>query len=124
MHLSVHFNGWADGYANPKGFTKDRMFHSRYENAYVDAAIHQASVKAKVGRPQRLTDVFGAVKGHLALTFTQMELMYELEKGGEFNPQSPRGKGTQFIEGQLARAATMLGSLWYTAWVESGESTP
>jgi hypothetical protein len=24
MHMSVHFNGWADGYPNPKNFTKDR----------------------------------------------------------------------------------------------------
>ena len=121
MHLSVHSNGWADGYANPKGFTKDRMFHSRYENAYVDAAIKQAAVKAKVGPPQRLTDVFGAVKEHLSRTFSELEPMYEMEKAGEFKPQAPRGKGTQLIENQLARAATMLGNLWYTAWVESGE---
>jgi hypothetical protein len=39
MHLTIHYNGWADGVANPRNFTKDRMFHSRYENAYVNAAI-------------------------------------------------------------------------------------
>jgi len=122
MHLTVHSNGWAEGYANPKGFTKDRMLHSRYENAYVDAAINQPAVKAKVGPPQRLTDVFGAVKEHLSRTFGEMEPLYEMEKAGEFNPQSPRVKGTQFIENQVARGATMLGSLWYTAWVESGEN--
>jgi hypothetical protein len=97
------------------------MFHSRYENAYVDAAINLPAVKAKVGPPQRLTDVFGAVKDHLSRTLTDLEPMYELEKAGEFNPLMPRVKGTQFIESQLARATTMLGSLWYTAWEESGE---
>ena len=30
-------------------------------------------------------------------------------------------KGTDFIVTELARAATMLSNLWYTAWVESGE---
>jgi hypothetical protein len=121
MHLSVHFNGWADGYANPKGFTTDRMFHARYETAYVDAAINQAMVKAKVVTPQRLTDVFGAVKDHLSRTFSELEPTYEMEKTGEFNPQAPRPKGTEFIANELARGATMLGNLWYTAWVESGE---
>jgi hypothetical protein len=122
MHLSVHFNGWADGYANPKGFTTDRMFHARYETAYVDTAINAASVKSKVGAPQRLTDVFGAVKDHLSRTFSELEPMYEMEKSGEFNPQTPRPKGTEFITNELARAAAMLGNLWYTAWVESAEA--
>jgi hypothetical protein len=50
--------------------------------------------------------------------------MYELEKTGEFNPQQPRSKGTDFIVNELARASTMLGNLWYTAWLESGEPVP
>ena len=122
MHLSVHFSGWAEGRANPKGFTTDRMFHARYETAYVDAAINAASVKSKVEAPQRLTDVFAAVKNHLSRTFSELEPIYEMEKTGEFNPQSPRPKGTEFITNELGRAATMLGNLWYTAWVASGET--
>jgi hypothetical protein len=121
MHLSVHHNGWEDGYPNPKGFTKDRMFHSRYETVYVDAAITQAAVKARVAAPQRLTNVFGAVKDQLSRTLSEMEPMYEMEKTGEFNPQAPRARGTEFIVNELSRGATMLGSLWYTAWVESAE---
>ena len=121
MHLTIHHNGWEDGYPNPKGFTKDRMFHSRYETAYVDAAVTQAAVKAKVAAPQRLTNVFAAVKDHLGRTFSEVEPMYELEKSGEFNPQAPRARGTDFIASELARGATMLGSLWYTAWLESAE---
>jgi len=122
MHLSVHFSGWADGYANPKGFTTDRMFHARYETAYVDAAINAASVRSKVGAPQRLTDVFGAVKNHLSRAYSELEPIYEMEKTGEFNPQAPRAKGTEWITNELARGATMLGNLWYTAWVESAEA--
>ena len=121
MHLSIHFNGWTDGTANPKNFTTDRMFHSRYETAYVDKAIEQAAVKAKVGAPQRLSDVFGSVKEQMAKTFSELEPIYEMEKAGEFNPLAPRARGTEFIAGELARGATMLGNLWYTAWVESGE---
>ena len=121
MHLSIHFNGWADGTPNPKGFTTDRTFHSRYETAYVDRAIEQAKVKTRVGAPQRLTDVFGSVKEQMAKSFSELEPIYEMEKSGEFNPQAPRPMGTEFISSELARAATMLGNLWYTAWLESAE---
>jgi hypothetical protein len=124
MHLTIHFNGWADGETNPRNFTKDRMFHSRYENGYVNAVIDAVQVRPRVQKPKRLTDVFGAVKNHLRATFAEVEPMYEMEKAGEFNPESPGTKGTAFIAAQLARASTMLGNLWYTAWIESGEPVP
>ncbi len=63
MHLSVHFNGWADGYANPKGFTTDRMFHSRYETAYVDAAINQAIGEGEGRRPSAADRCFRCGEG-------------------------------------------------------------
>jgi hypothetical protein len=124
MHLSIHYNGWADGAPNPKNFTKDRMFHSRYENAYVNAAISDAQVRPLVKRPKRLGDVFGSVKAYLGQTFSEVEAIYAMEQAGEFKPEAPRPNGTAFIASQLARAATMLGDLWYTAWLESGEPVP
>jgi hypothetical protein len=124
MHLSIHFNGWAEGAPNPKGFTTDRGFHSRYENAYVTAAIDAGRVKALMRRPRRLHDILGNLKVHLQATFADLEPIYVLEKEGEFNPQAPRERGTTLIAGQLARGAVMLEDLWYTAWVESGEPIP
>jgi hypothetical protein len=121
MHLSIHYNGWADNVSNPKNYTKDRGFHARYETAYVNAAIGAAAVKVQ---PQRLADVWDVIKQYLAQDFAEVEPMYELEKVGEFNPQQPRAKGTAFIANQLARASTMLGNLWYTAWLQSGEPVP
>jgi len=100
------------------------MFHSRYENAYVNRAVDVAQVRPKVQPPERLQDVFGAVKSYLNQSFAELEPAYELEKSGEFNPDSPRAKGTDFIASELARAATVLSSLWYTAWIESGEPAP
>jgi len=124
MHLTIHYNGWSDDVPNPKNFTKDRMFHTRYENAYVNRAVDDAMVRPRIQPAQRLTDVFGAVKTYLIQSFSEIEPMYELQKSGEFNPNAPRAKGTDFIASQLARAATMLSSLWYTAWIESGEPVP
>jgi hypothetical protein len=124
MHLSIHFNGWADGAPNPGNFTMDRTFHNRYENAYVNIAVDATRIRTAAGTPKRLSDVFDAVKIHLDQTFAELEPMYELEKAGEFNPLSPRARGTDFIAAGLARAATMLANLWYTAWIESGEPVP
>ena len=124
MHMSIHFNGWADNVPNPGNYTKDRGLHSRYESGYVNAAIEAAFVRLKVQAPGRLNDVFGAIKQHLGQGFADLEPMYQLEKTGEFNPEQPRPKGTDFIATEIARAATMLSNLWYTAWIESGQPLP
>jgi hypothetical protein len=124
MHMSIHYNGWADDRPNPKNYTKDRTLHSRYETAYVNEAVDIASVRTKVQPPQRLGNVWDSIKQYLAQGFADLEPMYELEKTGEFNPKAPRAKGTDFISTELARGASMLGSLWYTAWLESGEPVP
>jgi len=121
MHLSVEYNGWLDTSPNPKGYTKDRGFHSRYESLYVDAVINADAVRQKIQPPQRLSNVWDAIKQNLIQSFSELEPAYDMEKAGEFNPQQPRPKGTEFITNQLARASTMLGNLWYTAWLESGE---
>ena len=124
MHLTIHFNGWAENTPNPHNYTKDRNLHARYEIDYVTSAIEDAQVKPKVTSPTRLNDVFGSIKQYLTQTFAEIEPLYELEKSGEFNPLRPQPKGTAFIAAQIARASTMLGSLWFTAWLESGESKP
>ena len=124
MHMTVHFNGWSNDYPNPRNFTKDRTLHSRYESRFVDVAIDESRVKAMVQRATRSPDVFGAVKTYLAQTFAEIIPMYELEKSGEFNPDSPRTKGVDFVSAEIARSATMLSTLWYTAWLESGEPIP
>jgi hypothetical protein len=124
LHTTIHYNGWSDRMPNPKNYTKDRRLHRRYESAFVNTAVEIAAVRRRVQPPRRLNDVFGSVKQYLHQGFLEFEQLYELEKTGEFNPDSPRPKGTEFIETQLARAATMLASLWYTAWVESGEPLP
>lgn len=124
LHLTIHFDGWAAGNPNPQNYTRVRGLHSRFEVAYVTAAIGIANIKPKVSPPQRLSNVFESVKQYLTRTFADVEPLYALEKSGEFNPEHPQEKGTQFINGEMARAASMLASLWLTAWRESGEPLP
>ena len=124
MHTSIEYNGWLETSPNPKGYTNDHNFHSRYESLYVNAAVEADAVKPKVQAPRRLENVLSSIKQNLVTSFGELEPAYALEKTGEFNPQQPHQKGTDFIISQLARASTMLSDLWYTAWLESGEPVP
>jgi len=121
LHMTIHYNGWDETSPNPKSYTKDRRLHGRFESDYVNRAVEITIVKPKVRGPQRLTNVFASVRDYLSSGFSELEALYDLEKSGEFNPESPRPKGTEFISSGLARAATMLSNLWYTAWLESAE---
>jgi len=121
MHLSIHHHGWAATVSNPKRFTRDTGIHSRYEAAYVNTAIDANTVRRTVRSPQRLANVWDSIKQYLSQTFLEVVPLYELERAGEFNPDRPRAKGTDFISAELARAGTMLAALWYTAWLESAE---
>jgi hypothetical protein len=121
MHVTVHHHGWAKNVQNPNNFTTEFAIHERYEAKYVNAAIDLKNVQPRVQSPQRLTNVWESIKQYISQTFGELEPMYELEKTGEFNPDKPRAKGSDFIAAELARAGTMLSSLWYTAWLESAE---
>jgi len=115
MHLTIHHHGWA------ATVTTDTGIHGRYEAAYVNIAIDANSVRRTVRSPQRLANVWDSIKQYLSQTFLEVVPLYELEKAGEFNPDQPRAKGTDFIAAELSRAGTMLAALWYTAWLESAE---
>jgi len=121
MHLTIHHHGWAATVSNSKRFTTDTGIHGRYEAAYVNIAIDANSVRRTVRSPQRLANVWDSIKQYLSQTFLEVVPLYELEKAGEFNPDQPRAKGTDFIAAELSRAGTMLAALWYTAWLESAE---
>jgi hypothetical protein len=121
MHLSFNYNGWDAKIPNPNGYRTMPGLHSQFESAYVNSAIEIGIVQPKVKAPQRLANVFGSVRDYLSQSFNDLEPLYALEKSGEFNPENPKAKGTDFVTTELARGATMLGNLWYTAWLESGE---
>ncbi len=47
-----------------------------------------------------------------------------MEKNGQFSGDPGKGlSGRPFLDGQIVKAAQMLGNLWYTAWREAPEDT-
>lgn len=121
MHLSIHYDAWLPDAPNPKGYRTTKGLHSQFETAYVNAAVNDVDVQPKVNAPERLTNVFNSIKQYLNQTFGHLDTLYDLEKAGDLNPNAPNPKGTAFVSNEIGRAATMLGNLWYTAWVESAE---
>ncbi|MGD2122058.1 MAG: hypothetical protein PVJ76_09960 [Gemmatimonadota bacterium] len=120
-HTTIHFNGWAESVPNPRGFTTDREFHSRFESGFVRAHITFEDLPPLMPpSPMSLGDVRKAIWDHVQASNATVEEMYELEKEYGFDPgQQPRPEARHFAIERLAAGAEMLASVWWTAWEES-----
>lgn len=120
-HTTIHFNGWSADAPNPRGFSTARDFHSRFESAFVSAAVEADQVRDGLdGSAEILGDVRSAVWAYLDESNALVERLYELEKDVGFDPASPRPEAAAFALERLTAGAEMLRSVWYTAWVNSG----
>ena len=123
-HTTIHFNGWAAGAANPDGYTDDRTFHARFERHFVEAHVTARDVVTRVrGTPEALSDVRAAVLDYVRASHGEVEALYRLDRDVGFNPDGPRRQATRdFAADRLAAGASMLATLWWSAWQESGRS--
>ena len=122
-HTTIHFNGWAEGAPNPRGFTTDRDFHSRLESGFVNAHIRRGDLTPRMAPdPRSLDDVRSSVWEYLRASNGEVSRLYELEKTFGFDPDSPADPETrEFILAQLTEGAEMLRAIWWSAWRESEE---
>jgi len=120
-HTTIHFNGWAEGAPNPRGFTTSRDFHSRFESAFVSAHITEADLAPLVSsRVPTLSNVREAIWAHVRASNARVERQYELEQEFGFDPQDPAAPEVkEFVAERLAAGAEMLRALWWSAWTES-----
>lgn len=121
-HTTVHFNGWADGWHNPNGYTTDRTFHGRFEGEFVGANVRIEDVRPHVGEARFLDDVREEVFAHIERAHRELERLYQLEQQERFSRTTTSPAHKAFAVERLADGARMLGSLWWTAWVRSGDS--
>jgi hypothetical protein len=121
LHTSYQYNGWIG--PNPRGYTTERKIHAQFETDFVDANIKAAEVGPLMQAPRPVDDVFVQYLAYLRRSNALVERTYELEKAGGF-----LGQGTpasrSFTAERLAAGATMLLSLWETAWVNSAKPLP
>jgi hypothetical protein len=119
-HTTIHYNGWADGAANPEGFTRDRSFHSRFERGYVDAHVTVDDIRQRVS-PTRETfeEPRAAVMEYLRSTHGTVRTLYRLERDAGFDPGGdPDAAARAFAVERLAAGSRMLAALWWTAYVD------
>ena len=119
-HTTIHFNGWNSETPNPRGFTIERDFHSRFESGFVEANVRLQDVLPGVQtRPRRLEDVRAAVWSYLLESNEKVTRLYELEQEFGFVPNQPGSETKEFAIERLAAGANMLRALWWTAWLDS-----
>ena len=120
-HTTIHFNGWARGAPNPRGFTTDNGFHSRFESAFVEAHISYQDVAPRMAPdPTPLENVREAIWEHVRASNASVEHQYELEQEFGFDPNAPAPEELRnFVALRLTAGAEMLRALWWSAWVES-----
>jgi hypothetical protein len=122
-HTTVHHNGWADGFPNPKGYTTERTFHARFESDFVGARITLTDVVSRLNGDAKLlgTDMRGEIDAYLRRSYGQLERLYDLEKTQRFEMSNTSVAHRQFAAERLAAGADMLRAMWWTAWVRSGQ---
>src|SRR6185369_6639147 len=122
LHDTIHHDGWQG--ANPKNYTTDPRIHGRFESAFVDLIqLSDADLLPLVTKPKALADPFMAILEHLDDAATHVSEVYEMDKAQAFadakNPEAGR-----LAKSQLAKAASLLRDLTYTAWMESAQPMP
>ncbi|EGF89410.1 hypothetical protein ABI_47580 [Asticcacaulis biprosthecium C19] len=117
LHMSIHYNGWGEEFPNPNGYTLEKI-HVPLENAFVDANISAADVRASMAPYEPCTD--GPEKCFAKRMMKSHALvvpLYELEKAGGFKPGDPRGR--DFMKQQLGQGASDLRDVILDAWRDS-----
>jgi hypothetical protein len=121
-HTSVHHDGWRTDYPNPRGFTTERGFHSRFESRFVQARVQLADLLPHIdAEPRRLGEARAEVLAHLQRSHQRLERLYELDLVEAFGPGNRNPLHKEFAVERLAAGANMLRAMWWSAWLESGE---
>ncbi len=127
-HTTIHFDGWAAGAPNPEGFTTGRGFHARFETAFVELHVDDADIAAYMPRDSlaRISEpVRTAVMTHILDAHARVGELYRLDRNRGFEPFEDADPETvRFAASRIAAGASMLATLWWSAWVESGEVRP
>jgi hypothetical protein len=131
LHTTMYFNGWFG--PNPHGYTTtNHIFHPWIDGGYfektgglkLETMVGKIRPAQEVGESSRPDGMFHAAVSYIIAQNKLVEPLYQLEKEGKLTGEGEKGlEGRVFLEGQLVKAAQMLGDIWYTAWLEAPEDT-
>jgi hypothetical protein len=118
-HTTVHFDGWNPDFPNPRGFTTERGFHSRFETQFVGANIRGEELLPHIREARRIGDVREDVMAYLLESHSHLERLYELEQMEAFGRDTRNPAHKEFAIQRMTAGANMLRDLWWSAWLES-----
>jgi hypothetical protein len=124
LHCTVHFNGWAEGYPDPKTFPAGRAaneIHARFEDNYVNSAIEEKDVEPLISPPRRVDSWISDMEAFVRRGNGFVDELYALDKAGAFGSGNEPQQAKLFVAARLADAASMLRDVWTAAWVLSQE---
>ena len=122
-HTTKHHNGWVGD--NPRGFTTENTFHSRFESRYVQGQIKLPDLLAGMtAAPRVFPNLRDAVLTYLNATFGHLEELYQLDAATPFQAETTTPAQKAFAARRLADGAETLRDIWWTAWVTSGQPVP
>ncbi len=119
LHTTIHHHGWVG--PNPHEYTTDKSFHRQIDGDVLEHhKLTYDSLRPLMKYDRKLTaaDPWPDTLAHLRRSFTQVEPLYRLEKGGALREAT----GKAFIEGRLTDAAGMLCALYAAAWAGAAPS--
>ena len=118
LHDSVNSDGWRGD--NPKGYTRDRTIHGRFESEFVDGmALTTGDIAPRIGAAgHREGDMFDAVLAYLDEAASHMEQVYVLEKRDRFANFKDKDV-RELVYARTAKGAAMLRDMICRAWAES-----
>lgn len=123
-HTSVHHDGWRADFPNPRGFTTEPGFHSRFESRFVEANITLDDVLPHINdTPRRLPDPRADILAFLRSSHDRLERLYELDLIEPFSATTSHPEHGAFAVERLAAGANMLRDLWWSAWLDSETDT-
>ena len=119
LHVTVHYNGWGLGLADPAGYTQARI-HGPFEGEFVHAFADSRAVRAMMTPYQDCHCPIGVwTADYLAQTQAQVIPLYELYKAGGFIDGDERGRA--FVDARLAAGASAMRTLASNAWRASAD---
>ena len=120
-HTTKHHNGWVGD--NPKDYTTDNTFHSRFESQFVQGQIKLSDIQgAFLQAPRVFPNLRDAIIAYLTTSNAQLDRLYELDKIAPFGAETSTPEAKAFAAARLAAGAAMLRDIWWTAWVTSADS--
>jgi hypothetical protein len=120
-HTTIHFNGWAEGKLNPNGYTLDRTFHRRFEADFVGAKVRIEDLVPRLTAPRTIANVRAEVMAHIRKSNSLVDRLYALEKTAPFGQDTNSAQHKAFAVERLSAGIELLRSLWWTAWLRSGD---